>query len=543
MHLRIVAVICALLVASGADAQVSVTRGSSLSVDAAEDGRIAFDLGGDIWIVPDGGGDARQLTQNLKSAQGPRWSPDDQRLVYSAAADGRQGIWIYELNNGDRRNLATGSNIDLYPSWHPDGTRVLYSSDVNGTGFDLWEFDLPTGLRWRISNRPGDETQAAWSFDGRDLVYVHNDGKQWSLILRRHSQPEEILLTSAEQIAAPSWRPDGSLITFLSHGGTGSSTGSTIEMVILSRPRLIRSYATNEQFVMRPVSWLDRHRMVYSANGQIRQRMFNSRISKPFPFRATIEPEVKTLVQRERPVLAWLDEPRGNLVIRTSRFFDGVTSGYRHDKDILMTGGRIVAIEERKERPDSIVIDMGDLTILPGLIDADARLPGQLVASHGPHLLTMGVTTIVGSHPDAARLNELWSGKDIPGPRFLSHEQWQTGPTPRPELDVTAAVVTSRSTGLATGEALPTQFRAMRHAGLTPEQTLRGIGVNAAAALLADPYLGRIATGAAADLVFVDGDPLVDIHDVLNVVAVVRNGRFYSVSGLIDRAKSAESVD
>jgi hypothetical protein len=155
----------------------------------------------------------------------------------------------------------------------------------------------------------------------------------------------------------------------------------------------------------------------------------------------------------------------------------------------------------------------------------------------------MGVTTIVGSHPDAARLNELWSGKDIPGPRLLSHEQWQTGPTPRPELDVTAAVVTSRSTGLATGEALPTQFRAMRQAGLTPEQTLRGIGVNAAAALLADPYLGRIATGAAADLVFVDGDPLVDINDVLNVVAVVRNGRFYSVSGLIDRAKSAESVD
>jgi imidazolonepropionase-like amidohydrolase len=83
----------------------------------------------------------------------------------------------------------------------------------------------------------------------------------------------------------------------------------------------------------------------------------------------------------------------------------------------------------------------------------------------------------------------------------------------------------------------------MQIAGLTPEQTLRGMGVNAAAAMLADPYLGRIATGAAADLVFVDGDPLTDIHDVLNVVAVVRNGRFYSVSGLIDRAKSAESVE
>ncbi len=83
----------------------------------------------------------------------------------------------------------------------------------------------------------------------------------------------------------------------------------------------------------------------------------------------------------------------------------------------------------------------------------------------------------------------------------------------------------------------------MKMAGLTPEQTIRGMGVNAAGAMLADPYLGRIATGAAADLVFVDGDPLADINHVLNVVAVVRNGRFYSVSGLIDRAKSAESVE
>jgi predicted amidohydrolase YtcJ len=158
-------------------------------------------------------------------------------------------------------------------------------------------------------------------------------------------------------------------------------------------------------------------------------------------------------------------------------------------------------------------------------------------------LLTKGVTTVVGNHPDSERLNEIWSGKEIPGPRLLNISQWNIGPTPRPELDVTAAIVTSRSTGLSTGQALAAQFRAMQIAGLTAEQTLRSMGVNAAAAMLADPYLGRIATGAAADLVFVDGDPLADIDDVLNVVATVRNGRFYSVSGLIDRAKSAKSVE
>jgi imidazolonepropionase-like amidohydrolase len=58
-----------------------------------------------------------------------------------------------------------------------------------------------------------------------------------------------------------------------------------------------------------------------------------------------------------------------------------------------------------------------------------------------------------------------------------------------------------------------------------------------------DPTLGRIATGAVADLVFVDGDPLSDIDEALNVVAVLRNGRFFSVAGLIDRVKAAEIVE
>jgi cytosine/adenosine deaminase-related metal-dependent hydrolase len=155
----------------------------------------------------------------------------------------------------------------------------------------------------------------------------------------------------------------------------------------------------------------------------------------------------------------------------------------------------------------------------------------------------MGITTAVATHGDLERLNALWSGKEIPGPRLLPAANWSVGTITRPELDPTSAVVTSRSTGLPAGEALATQFNAMELAGMTPEQTLRAIGVNAAAAMLADPYIGRIANGASADLVFVDGDPLDDITAVLNVVAVVRNGRFYSVSGLFDRAKRAESVE
>ena len=520
-------------------AQTTIDRGTNMSVDVASDGRLAIDLRGDIWIVPPGGGEAQQLTQGVESARRPRWSADGSKIVYSVVSGDRQGIWIHDLNSGESRHLSADAAQDFFPSWHPDGQRILYSSEIHGSGIDLWEIDVPTELRWRISDRPGDETDGAWSADGEDLVYVHHQDDTWSLILRQRAQPEEVLVRSSSRIAAPSFRPDGSVITYFQQ----SDSGTSLNMVILSRPRLVRTYAANEPFFLAPVSWRDRQRMYYTADGHIRQRRFDAWASSPLDFRATLEPVIQPAANRIRPTIAWLDAPNESFVVHAYRLFDGISDHYQHDKDILIERGRIKNVEDHKDRPGSIVIDLGDLTILPGYIDADARLPGHLSPAHGPDLLTMGVTTIVASHAEGARLNAVWSGKEIPGPRFLDAAQWRTGPIPPPDLDVTAAVVTSRSTGLPAGEALSAAFRAMQIAGLTPLQTLRGLGVNAAGALLADPYIGRIATGAAADLVFVDGDPLANLSHALHVVAVVRNGRFYSVSGLIDRAQSVASVE
>jgi adenine deaminase len=104
-------------------------------------------------------------------------------------------------------------------------------------------------------------------------------------------------------------------------------------------------------------------------------------------------------------------------------------------------------------------------------------------------------------------------------------------------------VLGSKPSGLPAGVGLHAEFRALTAAGLSPEQALRAAGVNAAAALGLGLQLGRIAVGSLADLVIVDGDPLADIDDALNVVGVVRNGRFFSTIGLIDRIRKPPSVE
>lgn len=568
------------LLAAPLDAQQTVSRGGKLSADVARDGRVAMDLAGDLWIVPRGGGKARPVTPNIKSVQRPRWSPDGSEIAYQAAPQGPQGIWVYNFATRQSKRVSSGTSFAMHAAWHPDGERLVYASDASGEGLDLWEVDLPSGLHWRLSDHPGDESDAAWSSDGRDLVYIHRHGDQWSLILRRHGLPEETLVSSSERLAGPSWRPDGSLITYVRKG----ETGPTLDIVILAQPRLIRPYATGEEFGMAPVSWLDRHRMIYTAGGMIRQRLFNAWTSSPLPFKATIQPEKSAAQAKKRPrrPLPRIDEPDGRLIIHASRLFDGVGSSYQSDRDIVIAGGRVTAIEAHSDRPGSIVVNMGDLAVLPGYIDAHADLSSvddKFGDRLGPLLLATGVTTIVARHSDSDRLDTLWSGKEMPGPRPLNVADWavpgvraiadSTTPgltailqsrharrigisapvarrfsePPSLEAGASAVVLGSHGNGLPPGIALHAELRALVAAGLKPEQALKAAGVNAAASLQLDPFLGRIAIGASADLVFVDGDPLSRIEDALNVVAVVRNGRFFSVSGLLDRTQSLESVE
>jgi hypothetical protein len=604
----------ALLVLAGAataEAQMTLTRGTNFSVDVAADGRVAMNLLDRLWLLPPRGGEALAIHEAGSDVQRPRWSPDGSALVYQRRGGGQARIWVYELAGNAATMIGSGRYFDQHPDWHPDGDRIVYSSVRRESGFDLWELDLATGLTWRISFLPGDETEPAWSADGRDLVYVYRENDTWFLMLRSRGQPDRILEQSDSRLSSPAWRPDGSLVTFMRHDEDGLS----VDMVILSDPLLIRPLIAGEDIFIGAVAWRDRLHMLYTSNGLIRTRHFNAWKSRSLPFRATLTP-VKARVPsapRSRQLPA-IDEPSGKIVIRAARLFDGVGDTYRDAVDILIDGGRITAVEEQRDRPDMIVVDMADLTVLPGYIDSHGRLPADTDGALGPVLLSFGLTTVVADHPDAASLDSLWAGKAMPGPRVLGadwipdlpplpsivlgvdalpvspagirYEDAQVSADGEPSMLVSALadartggmsgllavrqagllgvnpstirrfvakpgldalappiVLGSYANGLPPGMALHAEFRALTEAGLSPRQVLGTAGVNASTALGLGLRLGRVAPGASADLVVVDGDPLADIAATLNVVGVVRNGRFYSAIGLLDRAEQARVVE
>ncbi|MGH8193995.1 MAG: amidohydrolase family protein [Woeseiaceae bacterium] len=645
-----------LLAAGNGQAQVRLSEGTNLAVDASPSGdQLVMDLLGSLWILDATGGRARIAADNLQPALRPQWSPDGQRILYQTSSALGSQLWVLDVARSESAKLSSGPWFDQHASWHPDGERVVFSSERRNSGFDLWEQDLATGLCWRLTHHRGDETAPTWSPDGEDLAYIAHRAGQWRLVLRRQGSAEVDLVVSGERLAAPSWRPDGSLLTFLRRNGQQYA----LEMVILSDPPVIRSLASDQDFFLAPASWIDRQRFLYTADGVIRIRNLNAWKAEEVPFLADVgrppPPPPALPVANELPVV---DAPEQRLVIRAARLFDGMTAGYRADLDVLIDGGKIAAVVPRRAWDDATVLDVGDTTILPGFIDIYSSLPDSDQPAAGLQLLAFGVTTLVAAGPSRDFDPDLWETESTPGPRllhsrpvsyepdddidarlalvtvpaadvsftgdrervevwqqhgvavlaeslrigvrvgadlFLGAETWPVSPLGRqyrdigtafaggpitlvsgladagtpglsqllkarqaeligrriaperrystlPDLaaDTSRVVVGSRPDGLPAGLALHAELRALGAAGLSGDQVLWAAGRNAAEALGVEGQIGRIAAGSLADLVLVAGDPRERIADALQIVAVVRNGRFYSLVSLLERAKAVE---
>jgi imidazolonepropionase-like amidohydrolase len=68
-------------------------------------------------------------------------------------------------------------------------------------------------------------------------------------------------------------------------------------------------------------------------------------------------------------------------------------------------------------------------------------------------------------------------------------------------------------------------------AGMTPYEALKAATVNPAMELNLDA--GSLEPGKLADIVIVDGNPLVDITSTYKVEQVIANGRLFSVDDLV----------
>jgi len=219
-------------------------EGTWISLDVSPDGaRIVFDLLGDLYTLPIGGGHATALTQGMSFDAMPRWSPDGTTIAFISDRDGSDNLWrVSPDGSGLRKLTAEVDNALSSPAWTPDGEYLVvrrfgpYPSAENYlTNVPLWMVHVNGGSGVQLfpseSSRKSTNTGAAFSPDGGTLyVSSHaggyageNLGRYQIIAFDRATGEERTLTAGAGGALRPVASPDGRWLVYATRAGTGTA--------------------------------------------------------------------------------------------------------------------------------------------------------------------------------------------------------------------------------------------------------------------------------------------------------------------------------
>ena len=107
-------------------------------------------------MLPSNGGKARQLTFDVTSAIGPRFSPDGKTIAFTARGDGYENVWLIPFAGGEAKQITFGKELGgTGVCWSPDGRFLYYCPMVNGVR-NIWKISLDGKYREQLTlyNRP-----------------------------------------------------------------------------------------------------------------------------------------------------------------------------------------------------------------------------------------------------------------------------------------------------------------------------------------------------------------------------------------------------
>ncbi len=183
--------------------------------DLSRDGKwIAFSLGGDLWVMPAGGGAAKRLTEGPATDEWPRFSPDGNEIAYFSNASGNADIYLIPSEGGSPTQMTTDPKDDFYHSWSPDGKSLVFTSERSGNR-DLWLLPVDGGEPTQLTKAPGGDDDAAFSADGKWIAYDSDrSGNQDVWVMPAEGGEPRQVTTSADLDQTPTWSPDGRMLAF-----------------------------------------------------------------------------------------------------------------------------------------------------------------------------------------------------------------------------------------------------------------------------------------------------------------------------------------
>ncbi|HEX6283488.1 MAG TPA: hypothetical protein VFZ71_01380, partial [Pyrinomonadaceae bacterium] len=159
-------------------------------------GRVVFTYLGDIWTADENGQNVQRLTVNRARDVYGRFSPDGKWIAFSSDRNGNLDAFLIPAGGGQAKQLTNHSAEDTVLAWSADSRSILFSSN-RGEDFapQLYLVSTEGGMPWKAGTDMG--VQASYSPDGQKLAYNQKSQVYWRKYYRGAMQSDIMVMDVA----------------------------------------------------------------------------------------------------------------------------------------------------------------------------------------------------------------------------------------------------------------------------------------------------------------------------------------------------------
>ncbi len=169
---------------------------------------------GSIWTIDVESGAHRPLITDQGSVGSPRWSPNGDRLLYTAAGEDGPELRVWFVDDGSSFSIAQFEQSPQSPSWSPDGDQIAFAMLVPDTPASFAEAPKsPKGATWAEPVRVFD--QLPFRFDGAGYL---TPGKTHIHIVPAEGGSVRAITEGVANYSSPVWLDDDTLIAVVDAG-------------------------------------------------------------------------------------------------------------------------------------------------------------------------------------------------------------------------------------------------------------------------------------------------------------------------------------
>lgn len=159
----------------------AVSEGSWVSVSLTpDDSHLLFDLLGDLYKLPLGGGQTERITSGMGFDSQPVVSPDGSLIAFISDRNGRDNLWIADIDGGNPHQLSDEIYAHfISPAWNTDSSAVVVTQRSQDIELVQYHIDGGSGV---VIAQTGEEPSsppgvgAAFSPDGTWLYFAEELG-------------------------------------------------------------------------------------------------------------------------------------------------------------------------------------------------------------------------------------------------------------------------------------------------------------------------------------------------------------------------------